>query len=65
MQNLRKKLRQSSIVFKEPGILSENLWNFDELQLACSSMIFAETSHTLTTYQCLQKGVWDFFFNFD
>ena len=21
---------------------------------------FAETSHTFSTYQCLQKGVWDF-----
>ena len=35
--------------------------NFDELQLSYSSIFFAETSHTFSTYQCLQKSVWDFF----
>ena len=24
-------------------------------------MLFAETSHTFSTYQCLQKDVWDIF----
>ena len=53
MQNTIQKFRQSSIVFKKPGILFEH---FDELQL------FAETSRTFSTYQkCLQKDVWDFF----
>ena len=35
--------------------------NFDELQLSFSSRFFAETSHTLSTYHCLEKNVWDFF----
>ena len=57
MQNTLQKFRQSSIVFEKPGILSEN---FDELQLSYSLIFFAETFHTFSTYQCLQKGVWDF-----
>ena len=36
--------------------------NFDELQLPYSSIFFAETSHTFSTYQRLQKDVWDFFY---
>ena len=35
--------------------------NFDELQLSYSSIFFAETSHTFSTYNCLNNGVWDFF----
>ena len=58
MQNIIKKFRQSSIVFKKPGILSLSL---KSLRRSYSSVFFAETSHTFTTYQCLQKGVWDFF----
>ena len=60
MQNTVQKFRQSSIVFEKPGILSENL-ETDELQLPYRSIFFVETSHTVSTYQCLQKGVWEFF----
>ena len=35
---------------------------FDELQRPESSMFSAETSHMFPTYQCLQKGVRDFFY---
>ena len=59
MQNTTQKFRQSSIVFEKPGIWSENIWS--ELELSCSSIFFAETSHTFSTYQCLQNGVWVFF----
>ena len=52
MQIAIQKLRQSSIVFEKPGVLSEN---FDELQLSYSSIFFAETWHPFSTYQCLQK----------
>ena len=31
--------------------------NFDELQLSFSSIFFAETSHMLSTYHCLEKNV--------
>ena len=40
------------------------LWkfeNFDKLQLSCSSIFFAETSHNFSIYHCLKKGVWHFF----
>ena len=30
-------------------------------QLSYSSIYFAETSHTFSTYNCLNNGVWDFF----
>ena len=36
--------------------------SFDELQLSYSLIFFAETSHTFSTYHCLKKGVWDFFY---
>ena len=61
MQNVMRKFRQNSIVFEKPGILSENL-NFDKLQLSCSLIFFAEISHTFSTYHCLKKGGWDFFY---
>ena len=57
MQNPIQNFRQSSVVFEKPGILSENLKTFDELQLPYSSIFLAETSHTFSTYQCPQKGV--------
>ena len=38
--------------------------NFDKLQLSYNETFFAETSHTFSTYQCQQKGVWDFFILF-
>ena len=57
MQNPIQNFRQSSVIFEKPGILSENLKTFDELQLPYSSIFFAETSHTFSTYQCLQKSV--------
>ena len=59
MQIAIQKLRQSSIVFEKPGVLSEN---FDELQLSYSSIFFAETLHTFSNYHCLNKGMWDFFY---
>ena len=51
---------QSSIGFDRPGILSENLKTLTSSNY--SSIFFAETSHTFSTYQCLQKRVWDFFY---
>ena len=57
MQNPIQNFRQSSVVFEKPGILSENLKTFDELQLPYSSIFLAETSHTFSTHQCLQKSV--------
>ena len=63
MQNTIQKIRQSSIAFEKPGTLSEKR-NFDEFQLTYSSIFFAETSHTFSTYHCLKKGVWDFFILF-
>ena len=60
MQNTIQKFRQSSIVFEKPGIWSENIWS--ELELSYSSIFFAETLHTFSTYHCLKKNVWDFFY---
>ena len=49
MQNPTQSHGRSSIVY-------------DELKLPYSSIVFAETSHTFPTYQCLQKDVWEFFY---
>ena len=60
MQNAIQKFRQSSIVFEKPVILSENLKTLMSSNYLNSSIFFAETSHTFSTYHFLKKGVWDF-----
>ena len=50
MQNTIQKFRQNSTE------------NFDELQLPYNSIFFADASYTFPTYQCLQKGLGDFFY---
>ena len=60
MQNPIQKFGQSSVVLKKPGILSESL----KILTYTVEYVFAETSHTFSTYQCLQKGVQDFFYLF-
>ena len=65
MQNTIQKFRQSSIIFEKPGKSRNFVWkleNSDGLQLSYSSIFFSETLHMFSTYQCLQKGVWDFFY---
>ena len=58
MQNPIQKFRQSSIVFEKPDILSENLKTLTNSNYPTVQYFFAET---FPTYQCLQKGVRDFF----
>ena len=62
MQNTIQIFRQRSIAFEKPGILSENLKTLTSSNYPTVQYFFAETSHTFYTYQCLQKGVWDFFY---
>ena len=56
-----QKFRQNSIVFEKPGNLSENLKTLTCSNYPTVQYFFAETSYTFSTYQCLQKGGWDFF----
>ena len=56
MPNLDKAL-----LFSRNQVLCLKIENFDKLQLPCSLIFFAETSHMFPTYQCLQKGVQGFF----
>ena len=60
MQNAIPKCRQSSIISKKPGYLSEKIENLDELQLPKSLIFFAETLRMFPTEICLQKGFRDF-----
>ena len=60
MQNAIPKCRQSSIISKKPGYLSEIIENLDELQLPKSLIFFAETLRMFPTEICLQKGFRDF-----
>ena len=62
MKNFIQKFRQSSIVFKKSGFLPEKNEDFDEPQSPQSSIFSAETSHTLPTYKCLQKGTQNIFY---
>ena len=59
MQSPIKKCRQSSTVFEKPDILSENLKTLTSSNYR--SIFSAETWHTFSTYQCLQKDVQDVF----
>ena len=56
-----QKCRQGSIVFEKPDILPENLKTLTSSNYPTVN-IFAETLHTFTTYECLQKGAWDFYY---
>ena len=62
MPNPIQKFRQSSIDFEKPGSLSENLKTLTSSTYPTVQYLFAETSHTFTTYLCLQNGVWEFFY---
>ena len=62
MQNIIQKFRQSSIVFEKAGILSQNLKTLTSSNYPTVQYFLAETSHTFSTYQCLQKDVWYFFY---
>ena len=48
MQNLIPKLRQTFIISKKPGFLSEKL-KTDKLQLPQILIFFAETLHNFST----------------
>ena len=61
MQNAVPKLRQSS-VFEKLGILSENLKIFTSGAYLTVQFFFTESSHTFSTYHCLKKSVWGFFY---
>ena len=63
-QNPIQKFSQSSNFFEKPGILSYNLKTFTSSNYSVVQYFFAGTSHTFPTYQCLQKGVLDFFILF-
>ena len=54
MENPKQKFRQSSVVFGKPGILSENLKTLTSSNYTTVQYLFAKTSHTFPTYQCLQ-----------
>ena len=63
IQNTIQKFRHSSIAFEKPGILSKNLKTLTSSNYPThNSIFFAEISHTFSTYQYLQKYVWDFFY---
>ena len=62
MQNAIQNFTQSSIVFEEPGILSKNLKTLTSSNYPKVQYFFAETSHTFSTYHCLKKHAWDFFY---
>ena len=62
MQNSIQNFRQSFIVFEKPGILSEKSKTLMSSNYPTVQYFFAETSPTFPAYQCLQKGVRDFFY---
>ena len=61
MQYNIQKFRQNSIVFEKPGSLSENLKTLSSSNYPTVQYLLLETLYTFSTYQCLQKGVRDFF----
>ena len=51
----------NALLFSRNQVFCLKFENFDELQLSYNLIFFAETSHTFSTYYCLQEGVLDFF----
>ena len=62
MQNTMQKYGQNSIAFEKPGFLSENLKTLTSSNYPTVQYFFIETLHLFSTYECLQKRVWDFFY---
>ena len=62
MQNSIQKFRQISTVFGKPGVLSKRLKTLTSSNYPTAQYLFAETLHTFSSYQCLEKDVWDFFY---
>ena len=59
MQNAIQKFRQSSIAFKKPGILAENLKTLTSFNYPTVQYFLLKLR---TTYHCLKKVVWNFFY---
>ena len=49
-----------AFLFARNQLFVRKIENFDELQLPYSQYFLLKLC-TLSTYECLQKGVWDFF----
>ena len=64
MQNPIFKIRQSFIISKKSGHLSEKLKTLTSSNYHRELNTFAEILHSFPTYKCLQKVVWDFFILF-
>ena len=62
MQNPIPKFRQNSTITVTSGYLSEKSKTLTSSNY--QSIFFADILHTSPTSQCLQKGVWDFFYLF-
>ena len=61
MQNLSQKFKQSSIVFKKAGILSENLKTLTSSNYPTVQYFLLKLCILFFTYQCLTKGCVEFF----
>ena len=59
MQNPIQNFRQSSIVFKKPGILSENLKTLMSSNYPTVQYFFMKLC-MFPTYQRLREVIWDF-----
>ena len=64
MQNPIQKFRQSAIVFEKLGILSEKLKTLTNSNYHRVDYFLLKFC-TFPTYQCLQKGVRDFYYCLD
>ena len=62
MQSSIQKFRQISTVFGKPGVLSKRFKTLTSSNYPTVQYLFAETLHTFSSYQCLEKGAWDFFY---
>ena len=59
-----KNLDKSLLFSRNQVFCQKKFEKFDEIQLPYILIFFAETSHTFSTNQCLQKGVSEFFIFF-
>ena len=64
MQNTIQNL-DKALLFSRNQVFCQKIWKLCRVPTILQFNIFAETLHMFSTYQCLQKGVWDFLFYLD
>ena len=56
---------EKALVFPRKQVICQKNWKLWRAPTTVKFNIFAEILHSFPSYECLQKGVWDFYFGLD